>query len=243
MKGSRWFFQCRRERRWMILETKGKWNEAWLRNEGGEIATKRTNKESHDWTLFNEKIRSAKQGRRTKMSVSNGKHRKNLLKVREKIWNNDHSLKGPFLTTYALEVSKNALGELELLIQWTKSVVGHTGLAHCTIMILWKKSRVFDCWGINREGIQIYRFGDFTHSFRISLGYYGYFFNFTIKGTPEKTKVAHTFVNCYWPGSSHPTHRKTSMPYLIFLRHSLDQLKPYLRKRKMYRKEKEKERS
>lgn len=81
--------------------------------------------------------------------------------------------------------------------------------------------------------IPFWRFYPF---FCISLGYYGYFFNFTMKGTPEKTKVAHTFVNCYWPGSSHPTHRKTSMPYLIFLRHFLDQLKPYLRKRKMYRK-------
>lgn len=36
----------------MILQIKGERNEAWLRNERGESATKRRNKERHVRTLF-----------------------------------------------------------------------------------------------------------------------------------------------------------------------------------------------
>ena len=78
-------FRCRRKKRWMILQIKGEINEAWLRNERGESATKRRNKERYVRTLFKEKIRSAKQGRWTKISTSNGNHRNSLLQVREKI--------------------------------------------------------------------------------------------------------------------------------------------------------------
>ena len=41
-------FQCRRKKRWMILEIKGERNETWLRNQRGERAAKGRNKERHD---------------------------------------------------------------------------------------------------------------------------------------------------------------------------------------------------
>lgn len=111
-------FRCKRKKRRIILQIKGERNEAWLRNERGESATKRRNKERHVRTLFKRRSEalSKKGGPKYQCQMESTDIIFFSFEKRYKI-NNDHPLKRPFQTTYAREVLNTALGELELLVQ------------------------------------------------------------------------------------------------------------------------------